>query len=126
MGNRAVIQLQTQDTEIYLHWNGGYDTVKPMLDMAREYELRPDDYGVARLCQIIGNTLGGTLSLGVTRKGTMDTEMLDNGVYVVDDYWNIVDRRGGGRLKEQQVHEYEVVIKEIKDANDKFFVGGAK
>ena len=43
MGNRAVItirdNLKNRDDwqSIYLHWNGGYDTVKPALDLAKEY-----------------------------------------------------------------------------------------
>ena len=30
MGNRAVIQMQGVEAGIYLHWNGGADTVEPL------------------------------------------------------------------------------------------------
>ena len=56
MGNRAVItirdNLKNRDDwqSIYLHWNGGYDTVKPALDLAKEYGVRCEqEYGIARL-----------------------------------------------------------------------------
>ena len=82
MGNRAVIQMEDNPLEIYLHWNGGRDSVEPIVDYAREQGVRTGDYGVARLCQIIGNTLGGTLSLGVAPKGSYSGDE-DNGTYVL-------------------------------------------
>ena len=36
MGNRAVIQMVGQDVGMYLHHNGGLDTVQPLLDVAKE------------------------------------------------------------------------------------------
>ena len=29
MGNRAVLEFQGTDVGIYLHWNGGRDTIEP-------------------------------------------------------------------------------------------------
>ena len=79
MGNRAVIQMQGQDVGLYLHWNGGLDTVKPLLDVAKEYGIRGDDYGIARLAQIAGNLLGGHLGLGVSTIDMLDRDNGDNG-----------------------------------------------
>ena len=31
MGNRAVITTKERDLALYLHWNGGRDTVEPLL-----------------------------------------------------------------------------------------------
>ena len=94
MGNRAFIKFQGQDTGIYLHWNGGRDSVEPFLDYCRMKEYRPDDYGVARMCQVIGNFFGGTLCIGVfSTKGVSNAYLDpgDNGIYVVKD-WKIIKR----------------------------------
>jgi len=43
MGNRAVItasELQTVGVGIYLHWNGGPESVLAFLDVARERGFR--------------------------------------------------------------------------------------
>ena len=53
MGNRAVITTPDRKLGLYLHWNGGRDTVEPLL---RYCELKgyrdpaKDDYGWARMC----------------------------------------------------------------------------
>ena len=92
MGNRAVIAFQREELTflasdtvgIYLHWNGGPDSVEAFLTAAKELGVRPDDYGIARLCQILGNWFGGTLGIGIGTCRTMDTDNGDNGTYVVD------------------------------------------
>lgn len=65
MGNRAHIIFPKARVAIYLHWNGGLESVVTFLDYASEIGMGDDSYGAARLCQIIGNYFGGTLSLGV-------------------------------------------------------------
>ena len=126
MGNRAVIQIENNPLEIYLHWNGGRDSVEPMLTYAREQGVRSGDYGVARLCQIIGNTLGGTLSLGVAPKGSYSGDE-DNGTYVLDNEFNIVDRKGLPEgFVEQSEYDPFVMGKEmyahVREQNDIHFV----
>tara|TARA_R100001594_G_scaffold130705_1_gene169942 strand:+ start:314 stop:730 length:417 start_codon:yes stop_codon:yes gene_type:complete len=65
MGNRAVIDMDGR-TGIYLQWNGDFESVSAFIKVARDYGLRTDDYGIARLTQIIGNFFSGEiLSLGV-------------------------------------------------------------
>ena len=94
MGNRAFIKFKGQNTGIYLHWNGGRDSVEPFLEYCRLKEYRSDDYGVARMCQVIGNFFGGGLSLGVmSTKGMSNADLNteDNGVYIVDN-WKIIGR----------------------------------
>lgn len=94
MGNRAFIKFHGQNTGIYLHWNGGRDSVEVFLEYCRLKEYRPDDYGVARMCQVIGNFFGGELSLGVmSTKGmsNSDLDSGDNGVYIVKN-WQIIGR----------------------------------
>lgn len=66
MGNRANLHLTDHNLTIYLHWNGGPESIAGFLTYAEEIDSRHDDYYPARLIQIIGNFMGGTLSIGVT------------------------------------------------------------
>lgn len=89
MGNRAVITFDKkpspQSLGIYLHWNGGAESVVAFMDCADHYGIRADDnYEVARFAQIIGNFFGGTLSVGIGTLETLDCENHDNGVFIVD------------------------------------------
>jgi len=127
MGNRAVITIKEKDTpqedwnSLYLHWNGGRDSVAPFLHVAKLYGIRcnsDSSYAIARLSQLIGNTLGGTLSLGVGAYKCLDTES-DNGVYVVKD-WEIVDRLNYEGY-EQSEYNFDEFVKEIRNANDSIF-----
>lgn len=96
MGNRAVITTEDKKLGIYLHWNGGRDSVEAFLRYCDLRGFRPpnsDEYGWARLCQVIANFMGaGGLSVGIspyTDDRRMDPG--DNGIYVVRG-WEIVDR----------------------------------
>ena len=99
MGNRAIITTSNQYDNngygLYLHWNGGRDSVEAFLAYCRLKEYRDpagdEDYALARLCQVIGNFFGGSNSLGIcpARCGAGD----DNGVYIIGKDWQIVDRK---------------------------------
>lgn len=99
MGNRAVIITRECDLAVYLHWNGGRDSVEAFLAYCRLRGFRPpeeDNYGWARLCQVLGNFFGKDgLSVGLYPVGSpADPIRLspgDNGVYVIKD-WQIVGR----------------------------------
>lgn len=87
MGNRAVITLaqkpKQSSTGIYLHWNGGPESVLAFAEAAQALGVGLDDdsYTVARLAQIISNYFGGTLSIGIGALKTLDCDNYDNGVY---------------------------------------------
>ena len=85
MGNRATLKFQdeTNQPNIYLHWNGGRASVQAFLNVAKAMELRADSYGVARMCQIIGNFFGGNLSLGCSNNLE---DYSDNGIYLIKDF----------------------------------------
>ena len=128
MGNRAVITIKEKNIpqedwqSLYLHWNGGRDTVEPLLHVAKLYDIRcqeDSNYAIARLSQLIGNTLGGTLSLGVGTYKQLDTDNADNGVYVVEN-WEIVDREYHHGL-EQQEYDFNEMVSEIRSVNDSIF-----
>jgi len=92
MGNRALIKFDGQDAGVYLHWNGGRDSVEAFLEYCKLRDFRCDDYGVARFCQVVGNFFGGGLSIGVTTNiKDEDADWVDNGIYIVKD-WEIVGR----------------------------------
>ena len=95
MGDRAVVSNNAKNLGVYLHWNGYREFVESVLAYCDLKQYRSpdsdDEYGWARLCQIIGNTLGGTLSLGVGRYERMDTDNYDNGTYIIQG-WDIKDR----------------------------------
>ena len=85
MGNRAVLKfIDEQDQpSIYLHWNGGRASVQAFLNVAKEMDFRADSYGVARMCQIVGNFFGGNLSLGCNKEAF---DPGDNGIYLIKDF----------------------------------------
>lgn len=103
MGNRAVITIGTgwsdiqNSTElgVYLHWNGGRDSVEAFLTYCKLRGFRPpetDCYGWARLCQVIANFFGGDgLSIGIDKCCNLDCDNWDNGVYIIKK-WEIVGR----------------------------------
>lgn len=116
MGNRAVITTRAKNVGIYLHWNGGRDSVEAFLKYCELKEHRSpsrDSYGWARLCQVIGNFFGGNCSIGINTYSNLDIDNGDNGVYVIED-WKIVDREyfSGG---EQRVHSLHEMLKEIDE-----------
>lgn len=90
MGNRAIIMTKEKDIGIYVHWNGGIDSVTAFLKYCELREFRDDDYGIARLTQVIANFFGGGLSVGVTAHPETYVRGCDNGAYVIDK-WKIVE-----------------------------------
>jgi len=76
MGNRATLKFKDEANQpnIYLHWNGGRASVEAFLNVAKAMELRADSYGVARMCQIVGNFFGGNLSLGYNTNRGVDNK----------------------------------------------------
>lgn len=94
MGNRAVITTKEKKASVYLHWNGGRDSVEAFLEYCKRQGQRSPDqdcYGWARLCQVIGNFFGGSTSLGIGHYDELDTDNHDNGVYIIKG-WEIIGR----------------------------------
>lgn len=121
MGNRAVITTPKKKIGLYLHWNGGRDTVEPLL---RYCELKgyrapsSDTYGWARMCQVLGNFFGGSLCVGIgpyTTDKKMDPG--DNGIYVIEG-WRIVDRIDtyGYGIHEQKAYPFDEMLRAFDEA----------
>lgn len=126
MGNRGVITTRCTDASVsenigvYLHWNGGRDSVEAFLNYCKLKGYRSpdnDNYGWARLCQVIGNFFGGETSIGIDTCKNLDCDNWDNGVYIIEG-WNIVDRQFY-KGTEQQNHEMYDMLNEINAAQPK-------
>lgn len=116
MGKRAVIVAKDVTKEnadknigIYLHWNGGEESVEYFMNKAKERRIRgvltDPSYGWARLCQIIGDFFseGGNheCSLGVGIVSHLDCHNYDNGVYYIDDKFEIVKHTDGSEFDDE-------------------------
>ena len=114
MGNRAVIttksNFENDGIGVYLHWNGGRDSVEAFLKYCELHEYRSpetDCYGWARLVQVIGNFFGGSTSVGIDICSRLDCDNYDNGVYLVEN-WKIV-----GRVYHSGLEQAEYGLKEM-------------
>lgn len=99
MGNRAVIThapFKQGNAAIYVHWNGGRESIEGFCGAAKELGFRSPDgdsaYGLARLTSIIALYFGLTqdTSVGIGTVSDFGTDQ-DNGVYVIGNDWQIVD-----------------------------------
>lgn len=93
MGNRAIIKPEGKNIGVYLHWNGGIDSVTAFLKYCelRGFRSFEDPYGLARFCQVVGNFFGGGTSIGIETNVSeeKDAYMIDNGMYVVKG-WKVI------------------------------------
>ena len=100
MGNRALIVTEDDfkkgsGMSLYLHWNGGRDSVEAFLQYCKLRGFRSpdkDEYGWARLSQVVANFLGADgLSVGIGYCANIHNDVGDNGTYVIRG-WDIVGR----------------------------------
>ena len=120
MGNRAVITTNKnlEETGIYIHWNGGRDSVEAFLaycDLKGFRKPEEDCYGWACLTRVISNfftsSIEDGLSIGVDNCKYLDCNNWDNGVYIIKN-WRIVDRKYYTG-KEQQEYDFMDMLREI-------------
>lgn len=119
MGNRAVITTSkasevalSNDIGVYLHWNGGRDSVEAFLTYCKMHGYRApetDCYGWARLCQVISNYFGGELSVGIDKCCNLDCDNFDNGTYIIEN-WEIVDRKYFNGAEQQNYDLCEMLL----------------
>lgn len=132
MGNRAVITFTPEGAPgvgIYLHWNGGRESVRAFLDTcrARGYRSPVSDpaYAMAGLVGVIREFFGPTgLSVGVDLVDRLDCDNWDNGVYQVGADWSIVARWGKGSqnlgatmapLKGEELTKYRAIMESLQE-----------
>lgn len=112
MGNRGVITTREQKIGVYLHWNGGRDSVNAFLTYCKLKGYpspEKDCYGWARLCQVIGNYFGGTGSVGIDVLENIDCDNGDNGLYIIEN-WGIVGREYFKKQEQNEYPLYEMLI----------------
>ena len=101
MGNRAYIGFENNPIHIYVHWNGGLESVKAFCDVAKERGFRDPTgdpmYAMARLTGLIHEFFGVTdsTSLGICAFTSQEDEQesvafADNGKYVIGKDWQII------------------------------------
>lgn len=119
MGNRAVItaKVDMSGVGVYLHWNGGRDSVEAFLTYCKMKGYSSpdlDNYGWAMLAGVITNFFADGHSCGVDLCRNLDCDNYDNGVFVIAD-WMITARvyKCGG---EQYEHDLMDFIKAIDKA----------
>lgn len=119
MGNRAMITTAARDFGVYLHWNGGMDTVRPLLEVCEGMGWKSpseDPSGFARICQVMGNFFGPNgLSLGINvYTNDRREDPGDNGIYVLEG-WKVRDRicRIPG---EQNAHDKDAMAEALASA----------
>jgi len=124
MGCRCVIVSKDTDREhvnqmlgIYLHSHGDEETVKGLLEEVKSKAPRDvisdPSYGWARTCQIIANVLTSEalnsqyetahdhayeLGIGIDIVSRLDCHNYDNGVYYIDENFDIVKHTDGQEL----------------------------
>lgn len=101
MGNRAVITTapyKPSNLGIYVHWNGGQESVEAFLAACRQLGYQSPDndcYGWAGLVFVIGLFFEyDGLSIGVDQCKNLDTDNGDNGTWLIKD-WQIVGNKFG-------------------------------
>ena len=124
MGCRCVIvdkdttkENANQKIGIYLHWYGDKETVQELLEDVKAKHPRgvisDPSYGYARLCQIIADKItADTLAspfetakshayetgIGIGIVSDLDCHNYDNGVWKIDDDYNIVEHTDGSEF----------------------------
>ena len=95
MGNRAYVIFEDKESKsfspaIYLHWNGGPESVYAFIDELDRRGVRADqEYEAARFVQIVGEYfMPDQLSLGIVSGPSSATDLgrwagEDNGLYLV-------------------------------------------
>lgn len=119
MGNRCIIKGENSNIGVYLHWNSGKKSVYSFLNYCKEKQYRDlsDGYGVARLCQVIGNYFGGTSSIGIeiVNDDNLEevTKHLDNGIYIINNNWEEIKHIGNCYTEKYDENE---LLKSIDEA----------
>lgn len=99
MGNRAVITASERNDapSIYLHWNGGVESVLGFLAAAKELGFRDplgdESYGMGYLQSLIGLYFGDGCSTGIGPLSGNDTDNGDNGLYILGKGFTIAKRK---------------------------------
>lgn len=110
-------KINPNQVGVYLHWNGGRDSVSAFLKYCKLKGYRSpstDCYGWACLCNVISNFFGDGMSLGIDVASRLDCDNYDNGVYIIDG-WEIVERLYYKRGAEQSNYDVDSFVLELNE-----------
>lgn len=99
MGNRAVIVAfdKADAPSIYLHWNGGVESVLGFLAAAKELgfgdPVRDEAYGMGYLQALTALYFGDGLSTGIGPLDHNDADNGGNGLYILGEGFTIAKRK---------------------------------
>ncbi|WP_110558899.1 hypothetical protein [Helicobacter cinaedi] len=96
MGNRCVITNKEKTRAVYQHWNGGMDTIEPLLKVAKDLGK-----GFDGLVEVSSKVFDGI---------ECSYDEADAGTYIIDDEFNIVKREF---LRRSEQNHYDPVRMEI-------------
>lgn len=131
MGNRAVITFSKGKSApaIYLHWNGGLESVLAFLQVCKDRGYRDPvgdpHYALARLIGVIHEFFDGGDSLGVGRLDELDVNNWDNGAYLVGEGWSVQGRFGKGSADRKTPDSLDAGEREKMDGIVKKLQGAA-
>ena len=122
MGNRAVLVWKDKDGHyndnsigVYLHWNGGRDSVEAFLAYCEMKNLKsPTEdvhIGIENFVDVVAHFFRNGQSIYVDHLHSLDQDNYDNGVYVCDG-WSIVDRKYM-EGEEQNEHDFSEMLHAI-------------
>lgn len=98
MGNRCVITNKEKTRAIYQHWNGGRDSIEPLLKVAKLL-----GGGFDKLCEISSKVFDGE-EINYEEADNDGLDCLDNGVYIINEDLEIIGREGLRYEREQRAH----------------------
>lgn len=110
---------------IYLHWNGGRDSVEGFLTYCKLKEYTSPEIRCggnwAGLVQVITNFLGDATSVTIDTVDRLPSSKGDNGVYIIKD-WEIIDRKlfDGREQDEYDLYDMLATIDEKMPEKERF------
>ncbi len=114
MGNRAVIAFESESLQqtlnevgLYLHWNGGLESIEGFCKAADELEISEK----ARFVQMVANWFGGQLSVYVDQVRKLDHDNGDNGTYVLSK------ASGNWKVAKRYFYTPEMTLKDVSSIN---------
>lgn len=130
MGNRAVLVWKDENGHyddntvgVYLHWNGGRDSIEAFLAYCQMKDLKsPSEnvsIGIKNFVDVVAGFFGSNQSIYIDKLSDLDQDNYDNGVYVCDG-WKIVDRKYM-HGSEQDEHDFEEMLHAINSRQPEAF-----
>lgn len=113
MGNRAVITTKGSRKGIYIHWNGGRDSVEPILWATKNLVANKVAMAHNELENIAYTLDAVGFNPEIGKLNELDCDNYDNGLYITNNY-EIIGRKylRGGEQKEYNFLEFVKFINE--------------